>query len=190
MRLRQARDRAAVQLGLIALFFVAPGPALPQDSPSLEIGSRVRVKEHRTRTNWVVGELEELQADSVRLRTSKHPQSVALALSSDARFEVSSGWRSGVGRGALIGTAIGTALGLVLGLVTYEECSGFCPAPDPGQAGAVAITGGLGGLVGAGIGALIGRSAHVETWEPVPRPWAAGAEQPSDRPTVALGVPF
>jgi hypothetical protein len=58
--------------------------------------------------------------------------STALAVSSLVKFEVSRGRHAQTGRGALIGAGIGAVLGLFLGIVTYEACSGFCPAPDPG----------------------------------------------------------
>jgi hypothetical protein len=162
---------AALASSLVPL--ASPGVALSQESTAVQIGSRVRVKAAGADQSWVVGKLLELPADSVRLLTSQAPQeSVAVATRSLASFERSYGKRSRAGKGAWIGLGVGAALGFIIGAAAYEECSGFCPAPDPGPAGTGAIVAVLGGAFGLGVGALIGRGIHAEHWKPVPRPWA------------------
>jgi hypothetical protein len=150
------------------VLLASPSAGVSQEPTGIKIGSRVRVKAEGSGQRWVVGELLELRGDSVRLLTGDPPdESVAVAIRSLASFQRSSGQRSAAGKGALIGLGVGAAVGFILGFATDEECSGFCPAPDPSPAASGAIAAVLGGLFGLGAGALIGRSIHAEHWEPV-----------------------
>ncbi len=64
----------------------------------------------------------------------------------------------GHGKKALIGAAIGFGGGFALGAISAAHCTGFCVI-GPGETGAA--LGGLGGLIGATIGALL--PAHPRT---------------------------
>jgi hypothetical protein len=173
------------------VLLASPGTTVSQEPTGIKIGSRVRVKAEGAGQRWVIGELLELSGDSVRLLTGDPPdERIAVATRSLASFERSRGQRSRAGKGAWIGLGAGVALGFILGVATYEECSGFCPAPDLGPAGGGTIVGVLGGLFGLGVGALIGRSIQAEQWESARRPWAWGREQPLSRRTIGVSVGF
>ena len=154
---------------LAALLAGAAAPALAQDT-TLIPGAQVRVIAVGA-DRWVIGKLLALPRDTVTVLDSVSGESKALALASLARFEVSRGRRRQTGRGAWIGAVAGGVLGAVLGAVTYEECSGFCLAPDPGPGGSAVLGGLLGGVFGLGIGALVGSASTGERWVPVPQPW-------------------
>jgi hypothetical protein len=130
---------------LAVLLLALPGTGLSQAPPPLEPGSRVRVHAEGAGQSWVVGELMELSEDSLRLRTRDSTGTVNVSSRSVARLEVSRGQGSRLGQGMAIGAAVGAVAGLVIGVVTYEECTGFCPAPDPGQTGTGLLAAAMGG---------------------------------------------
>ncbi len=157
-----------------ALVLADPEPSLSQQPTPVEIGARVRLRPEGAGQRWVVGQLLAVSEDSVRLLAGDPPDSVALGLPSLASFDVSMGQRRQTGRGAMIGLGIGAVAGILLGASTGSECDDcFSPGPGPGES---AVAGGvLFGALGAGIGALIGRSSQGERWEAVPQPWSGAS---------------
>jgi len=89
------------------------------------------------------------------------------------------GSRSNAGWGALIGSVVGVALGAVLGDATYTECTGSsgswwfefhidCVSLFDSAARQRTVFGIGGGIVGAGLGALVGGFIRTNRWERVP----------------------
>ena len=170
MRMTRLGRRRPTSLILAALLAGASAPALAQDT-TLTPDARVRIM--ATGDNrWVIGKLLAPPRDTVTV-LGDSGETKALAIAGLARFEVSRGRRRQAGRGAKLGAAVGGVLGAVLGVVTYEECSGFCVAPDPGRGGTALLGGLLGGVFGLGVGALVGSAFTADRWTPVPQPWGS-----------------
>ena len=127
----------------------------------VEPGARVRVTAPDLGINKYTGVLEGVVGDTLAVDTLRLP------LASVTRFEVHSGRKSRVGRGALIGAAIGVGSGAVLGAIVESESCGLFggePCPVEGAAKGAIILGGLGALVGTVVGAL----TKTDRWEAVP----------------------
>jgi hypothetical protein len=91
-------------------------------------------------------------------------------------MDISAGTRAHKMKGTLIGFAAGAALGGIIGYATWQRptCNnpngGFgCIAIDFGRSGDAAFIGGLGGIVGAITGLLVG-TRQSEVWVPVTVP--------------------
>ena len=171
MRTTRLGRRCPTSLILAALLMGVGAPALAQDS-TLTPDARVRVMAVGT-NRWVIGKLLAPPRDTVTLLEGDSGETKALATASLARFEVSRGRRKQTGRGAWIGAVTGGVISALLGAVTYEECSGFCVAPDPGRGGTALLGGLLGGVFGLGVGALVGTAFTGDRWTPVPQPWGS-----------------
>ena len=156
---------------LVAVLAHSPVESLVcQEPTALQSDARVRFM-MTGGDQWTIGNLLGPPRDSVRLLGDPGRDTLAVATASLARFEVSKGRHRQAGRGATIGALVGVVAGAALGLATYEECSGFCPAPDPGRGGSAMIGGILFGLLGAGVGAITGSQIKAERWAPLPQPW-------------------
>ena len=122
------------------LVHLAVGPLVSQEPAALVADARVRLMMVGV-DRWTLGNLLMPPRDSLRLVAGDSGDTLAIATASLARFEVSKGRHRQTGRGAWIGAAVGAVAGVVIGLATYEECSGFCPTPDPGRGGSALIGG-------------------------------------------------
>ena len=133
----------------------------------------------------VVAEVLVQRKDSLWVRPAETVDTVALALPSLARLDVSRGQKRSTLRGAGIGLLSGAVVGGVWGYFFFgSDCStkpDTIPLLDDrflvGQMGcilprhdavAAAVGAGLGGALGAGVGALIGHVILSDRWEPVP----------------------
>jgi len=160
-----------------AIALAVPALASAQTAGNLmwpvQAGSRVRI------LSPVLG--DERQTVTVVSSTSdalvyrQNSQAAAQTLSSGAitRMEISTGTRAHKAKGALIGLFAGAALGGIIGYATWQRptCkdpnSPFgCIAIDFGRGGDAAFAGGLGGMLGTLVGALIGIHS-MDTWVPV-----------------------
>jgi len=69
------------------------------------------------------------------------------------------------GKSALIGVGVGAAMGVVVSFPLWQGC-GSCEGNSPAAYSAQFAV--IGGLLGAGVGALLGSSTHWEVVSPVP----------------------
>lgn len=151
----------------IALFLLAPAPAIAQDTTVVPIGSRVRVALLPGGT--MRGVLASSHPDSVALQMTEYIRTIPLAqVSSIERY---SGTRRHTARGALIGFLVGSVSGALLGQrsgASCEEQTSWCNTSDEIFWGVVLL--GSGGLL---LGAFIGSDAR-EQYQPVAPPWRIG----------------
>ena len=165
---------------------IAPctSPALAgQDPPSVETGSRVRIKLARDfviapaestpreelaearRGQQLVGQIVEMDGDTLTITIQGHPTRLAVPRDAIARMDLSRGRRSAGGRllkGAGIGLLVGGLAGAMLGLASGDQGSWFTPSER-------AAIGGIGfGALGFVAGAAGGLASEGEQWERVP----------------------
>jgi hypothetical protein len=174
--------RLSASLIAAVLVLTAADPLASQEPAALQADARVRLMMVGA-DRWSVGNLLKQTRDSVRLLAGDSGDTLAVATTSLARFEISKGRHRQTGRGALIGVAVGTVVGAVLGVATYEERGDRGSLVlDPGPGGSALLGGGLLGLLGAGIGALTGSQITAERWTPLPQPWGGGAQTAASSP--------
>jgi hypothetical protein len=134
-------------------------------------GSRVRILSpvfgDRSQTATVVSSSPE----SLVFRLNAQSPSQTLNTSAITSMDVSAGTRAHKMTGSLIGFAAGAALGGIVGYATWQKptCKNAqlgCIAFDFGRGGDAAFAGGLGGIVGAIAGLVVG-SRQSEVWVPV-----------------------
>lgn len=132
----------------------------------------------------VVGSVKALDDDQVVVQDQRDGGDWLIFLSSVQRAELSAGMRTLSSSGFSVGLAVGLATGL-LAVLTYEEedCVGYCPSSGLGTSvrpggGTVLLSTLFGGLVGAGVGALLrterweDASLLVQGYAPSAGPWA------------------
>ena len=117
----------------------------------------------------IVGVLTAVREGSVEiLENDRGP--LLVPLRSVARFEVSRGRKSRAGRGALIGALTGAAAGAVTGYLGCGDCGEGESFFAIDAAGAAALVGFVGAVVGTPIGAVIGSLFHTDRWSRVSPP--------------------
>lgn len=133
-------------------------PCEPQGQPS--------AGERRMRCR-AAGRLVRLQADTLTLDAAE--STTSYSVSAISRVEVSSGIRSyrlaGAGAGFLVGGGVAFALLHTGGSTSLCDRSANQDAIGSGECIGLAA---LGGLVGAGLGAIIGGFVRTERWQDVP----------------------
>lgn len=131
--------------------------------PDLRVGDVIRIQLTEARAKWSTGAVVGSDSDSVRFIASSATDTTAVALTDLRRWQVSRGTSRGTARGALRGFVYGALTsGVAAAMVPNPEASGLSAE---GFYGAVAAAG---GVLGAGLGALIGADHH--RWGPVVRP--------------------
>lgn len=113
----------------------------------------------------IIAEVVVHRGDSLWVRRTQSADTVVLALSTLAQLDVSRGRQGRALRGAGIGLLSGVVVGGAIGYAAGDaDCSGkfVCYDKPQAAAGGAAIF----GLLGAGIGALIGRESRTDRWEP------------------------
>ena len=127
-------------------------------------GERVRVTLIAREPAPVVGRVLELPSDAILLSAEPDSAPRAIPRAAIARLEVHRGTGTNAGRGAVIGALIvgipASLLG-IFGAGVTEEPGGLSTTE------AALVAGGAGAVLGAGIGALIGKSEKHERWEEV-----------------------
>lgn len=178
MRGIQSLYTAALALGATVLF------ASSAWSQELDPGERIRVKTISAVPGQVVGVVEAREADFLEV-LSEQGIMTRIAWDDVSRLQVSRGYKSNAGKGALIGLGVGGATGLILALATCApdeiDCQGL--EGSFGVAGAISF-----GAFGAGLGALIGLVAKSERWVDVPPSRWEIQVAPDPNGGVALGV--
>ena len=177
----------------LALSIATAAPLASQtytDSPS--IGSRLRVSTRGARPTSIVGSVVRVTQDTLLLRDA-HGVTTTISLADAETIEIS---RRKVGHpnlGAAIGIGVGLLAGGIVGSATWSEpgdapfeCSGSFLCDRPTRAGRVLGGALLGGLVGAGIGALVGNNIKTDRWTTI----SAASLKPtaSVRPTLNGGA--
>ena len=190
LALVQRSSRRTVVVVSLVLLMSSPLAGVAQAGPSVVVGATVRAKPTGPGARWVQGELVALTSDSVTIRVRKSRDTVALATSTLARFQISQGRSARTGKGALLGLGIGAGAGLLFGLAAAADtCTGFCEI-NVGPEDVLALTA-LGGGLGAGVGALIGAASHGERWQRAGEPHPAVRRAPTAQGTaVGLRIRF
>jgi hypothetical protein len=156
------------------VFLVISTWLLPLTRPAAQqLGQRIRVLvTDATPDQWVVGNLEAQDDDSLRLRVAGQAQPVSVARSSLRRLEVGRGQRRAVFQGAGVGFGLGALVGALTQLGrepsrshTCGSFSSLCPVEVEAR---VIKDGLIGGAVGALLGAAIGSAVKTERWEALP----------------------
>lgn len=127
-------------------------------------GDRVRVTLIAHEPAPVTGRVLELPPDAILLSTEPDSARRAIPRAAIARFEVHRGTGTNAGRGAVIGALIVGIPAAFVGMIgagVTEEPGGLSMAE-----GAL-VAGGAGAVLGAGIGALVGKSEKHDRWETV-----------------------
>ena len=127
-------------------------------------GDRVRVILIAYEPAPVTGRLLELRPDAILLSTEPDSTPRTIPRAAIAQFEVHRGTGTNAGRGAVIGALIVAIPAAFLGMIgagMTEEPGGLSMAQ-----GAL-VAGGAGAVLGAGIGALVGKSEKHDRWEKV-----------------------
>jgi hypothetical protein len=159
-------------------------------APPLVSGARVRVHAHRI----FIGTLVTLDTTTLVLQDDALLDTLRVPVGSIGRLEVSTGQRSGVGRGAEIGLIAGASAGAIIGLAAIIATSSpvlegcppdaiLCFGPE-----AIFLSAAVLGAAGAGLGVLIGALSPIDRWEQVPvRPVEMGIVPLGDR-RIGVGV--
>lgn len=150
----------ALSVGALLLACV-PFTTVAQSVTPLAAGTRVRVRFQGT-TQPVVGILDTIRSDTVRLRPESEPAtSRRVAVSAIDGIDVSRGQRSYGWQGARVGGEVGLGVGLFAGVAT---CKWFIGQPDDCKLGVV-----FGAPVaGVLVGYIVGSRFHSEKWDAVP----------------------
>jgi hypothetical protein len=135
------------------------------DTAKLDLTPGRLVRVTTSRLGRQVGRLTSLGDDSLRI-DQKGDRSLSFGLSEVSLLEVGTGTHSRTLKGMLIGFAIGAAVIGTAAYVTYTPCEGFgCAVQPTGKGESALILGGLGGILGGGIGALVGAAWRATRWE-------------------------
>ncbi len=154
---------------------LASGQAAQAPDWPISASSRVKVLSpvfgDRLETATVVSS----SSDSLVLQLMrKDAKSVALSTANIARLEVARGQHTSTRKDALIGLLVGAGSGAILGAATYQKphCKnpGWCGGGfDLNRGGSAALVGGLGGILGALAGAVLG-ARETDSWVVVALP--------------------
>jgi hypothetical protein len=155
----------AVTTWLVAFLAVSLHPLAAQE-PSIQPGTRVRVKAPTLFSRPFVGTLESVRDSIVLVRGNEAMPATQIRLSQIERVEVSQGKKSNAGRGAIAGFLVGAAAGAGFGI---SACSGGGGCADVGTGTVALFTGAIGAGGGTLLGALIGLGSKSERWEEVSR---------------------
>ena len=123
------------------------------------------------RGDRIVGSLLSLSRDTLTIAPKTNAFAIIVPTTMVRKLEASKGRGGRAGKGAWIGLASGAGAGIAAALVACAD--GYCTEAEGNQdqTGFVAVVFGLGGgLVGAGIGAVVGSFITGENWEAVRLP--------------------
>jgi hypothetical protein len=165
-----------------ALVLAAPITLLAQQESLLAPGDRIRVTAPSLGVEQLVCALSAFSPDSVVVED--RGTLLSLPLASVTKLEVYRGQQSRAGKGAVTGLLVGGGVGALFGLIA----AGAEGAETGYVLGGALIFAGLGGGVGALVGAGVGQRRLVERWEPVLLYPSQGRLPPPAGPRLAIGV--
>lgn len=153
---------------LCALVLAFPGVVRAQRISDLPIGARVRVETGSAR---VIGKLENVSADSVKVRTNLDLRAFALSDAKSVWVSTGPGRGHGMLKAGVPAGVIGALAGAGLSYLTWEKCKPGhivqC-AYVPSTRGKATVFGGAAiGAVSFVIGSAVGAIAGSETWSRV-----------------------
>lgn len=151
----------AVSVGALLIASVRFASAAQSLAP-LTRGTRIRITLNATPAQTVVGTLDTIGSDSIRLRPEGgRVASRRVAVSAIDGIDVSRGQRAYGWQGARVGGEVGLGVGLFAGIAT---CKWFIGQPDDCKPGVV-----FGAPVaGVLVGYIVGSRFHSERWDAVP----------------------
>ncbi len=169
----------AIITTIAASLAIASGVLMGQQPPLLQAGALLRVTTTDCSTIYTrqsselttvcarrKGELISSTADSIVLRAEGSDSLLTFPPKAVARIEMSRGRHGHPWRGAGIGFGAGAVAGVFTALVGYRDYNCYMEDQDLTWLSAT-ILGLGGGLLGAGIGALIGADVRADRWEEV-----------------------
>jgi len=193
---------------LTALSIVAyTGPLAAQAPPVPQPGARIRLRISAdarapillgpygwvggaTRTR-LIGTWEHLAGDSLVIRDPRSHARVAVPTKLVEGVDISRGHGSSAAAGAALGSLAGTAVGLV---VAWRRCAhGTCQTSEGLDTRPVVLvfSGVVGGLLGAGLGAMVGQLIRTERWAEVAEPGVAlGLDPGGGSVRLSLTIPL
>lgn len=107
------------------------------------------------------------------------------------KLEVLQGRGSHVREGIAVGGIAGALIGAAIGVATYEECvpeGWFDCTFTLDEAARAMLAGTAGGVLGAGVGALLGSTVPKQEWLTIPRTSLRVDVAPPRRGGMALGA--
>jgi hypothetical protein len=136
-------------------------------------GARVRILSPVLGDKKEIGTAVTATPDTLFFRQSAQGETRVLSTAMIAGIDVSAGKRSSKMKGALVGFLAGAALGGIVGNVVGKEAENcdYCFNPSS-RAELTMIVAGLGGALGAGVGAVVGMR-QTDIWLPVAIPRSA-----------------
>lgn len=156
----------------IALVLSAPISLLAQRALPVAPGDRVRVTAPTVAKERLIGTVVKLGADTCWLEVEGRASPLTLPLAQVYKLEVSRGRKSKAGTGSIVGFIGGAVTGAAIAAASIDEKEESFFSPDYGdlsdELGSIALGAALGGVAGAGVGALIGLTIKVDRWERVP----------------------
>ncbi len=146
---------------------------------TLAPGTRVRVAAPDLNISSSIGEVEQVNPDTLVIRTET--SRLVISMTSVKRLEISQGFRRNTLKGSIYGALIGCALfGIVEFAVTEEGA--FSDA-------SIVVAALMGAAVGAGVGAIAGRARRTESWKKLPLPVSLSVTPLGDG-DYAVGLAF
>lgn len=154
---------------LSALLLLVPStPAAQVSIPGLSPGTRIRISAPTMLDRRLIGQVTELNPDSLKVAEEPTGAHIVLSLSAIASVEHSVGRSHGAG--ARRGAVAGALAGVGLGLVCFAVCT---PAPGNESHRILAPVAGL--FYGAVGGAALGALMPPERWQTLPLSTRSGA---------------
>ncbi len=172
---RAAGSAAVLLLGctsLLAAGDVGRDAGRP-DTTFVQRGDRVRLQAPRISSGQLVGEVTELEGDTLMLSSEGGGSTIAIPTADLERIAVSQGRKSNAILGLLVGAGVGIASAVGLSIWV-------CNADDDGCTSGQVVGGGLAlTAIGAGLGAGVGALIKTERWRE--------ASIPASPPPIGLG---
>lgn len=141
------------------------GPFVQEPSepaPAIAVGSRVRVQAPSISGERLEGIVVKLEENAFVLNDRDRGRFVKIPVESITTLELWKAQRSKAAKGLGFGLLIGAGAGAVIGILGAQ-------GTDMPYGSAVLIFGGVFGLAGGGIGALVGSMTTEKRWVEIPR---------------------
>jgi hypothetical protein len=156
----------------VAVFVPAASGAQTDATVSWPVpnGARVRILSPSLGDKKEIATVVRTAPDTLFFRQSPQGDTRALSTAMITAIDVADGKRSRKMKGAVVGFLAGAALGGIVGNVVGKEAENCDYCFNPSSRGELTlIVAGLGGALGAGVGAVVGRR-QTDIWVPVAIP--------------------